>query len=136
MKKKLMISALLMLLAAALFAGCGSAQDKSGGEAAAYRTLSADEAKELMDNESDYMILDVRTSEEYDEGHIPGAVLLPVTELSERASELLTDKDQLLLVYCRSGNRSKKAAETLAELGYTNVVDFGGIRDWKYDIEK
>ena len=81
------------------------------------------------------VILDVRTEEEYNEGHIPNAILIPNTEIRERAELELTDQDQLILVYCRSGNRSKLAAAILVELGYTNVVEFGGINSWPYDIE-
>ena len=88
-----------------------------------------------MYTETDYIILDVRTEEEYNEGHIPNAILIPNTEIRERAELELTDQDQLILVYCRSGNRSKLAAAILVELGYTNVVEFGGINSWPYDIE-
>ena len=78
----------------------------------------------------------MRTQEEYDEGHIPGAILIPNTEIETRAEAALPDKDQLILVYCRSGRRSKLAAEALAELGYTNIKEFGGILDWPYAVEK
>ena len=99
-------------------------------------SITADEAKEIMDSASDYIILDVRTDEEFIEGHIPGAILIPDYEITASANTMLPNKDQLILVYCRSGRRSKLAAETLAELGYTNVKEFGGIIDWKYEIEK
>lgn len=89
-----------------------------------------------MDSEEGYIILDVRTDEEYAGGHIPGAILIPHDDIANQAEETLADKDQLILVYCRSGNRSRQAAEALAELGYTNVVDFGGINDWPYEIER
>lgn len=85
-----------------------------------------------MDSEEGYIILDVRTDVEFAEGHIPGAILIPDYEIKKRAEEILTDKDQLILVYCRSGRRSKNAASDLADLGYTNVKEFGGIIDWKY----
>ena len=97
--------------------------------------ITAEEAKQIMDSEEGYIILDVRTQEEYDEGHIPGAILIPNTEIEARAEEELPDKDQLILVYCRSGRRSKLAAEILVELGYTNIREFGGIIDWPYEIE-
>ena len=97
--------------------------------------ITAEEAKELMDTETGYVILDVRSQEEYDEGHIPGAVVIPDTEIKDQAEEILTDKEQLILVYCRSGRRSKNAAAALAELGYTNVKEFGGIIDWPYEVE-
>lgn len=98
--------------------------------------ITAEEAKEIMDNQEGYIILDVRAQEEYDEGHIPGAIVIPHTEIEERAEEELLDKGQLFLVYCRSGRRSKIAAEALVELGYTNIREFGGILDWPYETEK
>ena len=97
--------------------------------------ITAEEAKQIMDSEEDYIILDVRTREEYDEGHIPGAIVISHEEIAEKADEVLTDKDQLILVYCRSGRRSKIAAEALVELGYTNIKEFGGIIDWPYEVE-
>ena len=97
--------------------------------------ITAEEAKKIMDSEEGYIILDVRTQEEYDQGHIPGAMLIPNTEIETKAEEVLMDKDQLLLVYCRSGRRSKLASEILVELGYTNIKEFGGIIDWPYEIE-
>lgn len=101
-----------------------------------YKSVSSQEAKELMDSEDSYIILDVRTEEEYAEGHIKNAVLIPDYEIAERAEKELTDKNQLILVYCRSGRRSKIASDILVSLDYTNVVEFGGIIDWQYDIEK
>ena len=97
--------------------------------------ITAEKAKQIMDMEEGYIILDVRTQEEYDEGHIPGAILIPNTEIEDRAEDELTDKNQLILVYCRSGRRSKLAAEILVELGYTNIREFGGIIDWPYEVE-
>lgn len=102
---------------------------------AAYVNITAEEAKQIMDSEEGYVILDVRTQEEYDQGHIPGAILIPDTEIDDKAEEVLTDKDQLILVYCRSGRRSKLASEILVELGYTNIKEFGGIIDWPYETE-
>ena len=96
--------------------------------------ITAEEAKKLMDSEEGCIILDVRTREEYDQGHIPGAVLIPNTEIEAKAADLLPDKDQLILVYCRSGRRSKLAAQSLADLGYTNIREFGGILDWPYEV--
>ena len=97
--------------------------------------ISAQEAKKIMDEETGYVILDVRTQEEYDQGHIPGAILIPDYEIEGKAESMLPDKDQQLLIYCRSGRRSKLAAEALVELGYTNIWEFGGIIDWPYDVE-
>ena len=97
--------------------------------------ITAQEAKKIMDTEEGYIILDTRTQEEYDEGHIPGAIVIAHDEIAEKAERLLPDKDQLLLVYCRSGRRSKIAAEALVQLGYTNIKEFGGIIDWPYETE-
>ena len=88
-----------------------------------------------MNNQKDYVILDTRTQQEYDQGHIPGAFLIPHDEILEKAESVLTDKNQLILVYCRSGRRSKLAAEDLVKLGYTNIKEFGGIIDWPYEVE-
>ena len=99
-----------------------------------YMQITAKEAKNIMDNETDYIILDVRTEEEFIEGHIAGAILIPDYEITEKAEKFLTDKDQLILVYCRSGRRSKLAADSLVTMGYTNIKEFGGIIDWPYDV--
>ena len=122
-----------MLLSLALPFGCVGCSD---GGSATYEQISGAEAKALMDSESGYIIIDARTQEEYDQGHIPGAILIPEYEIAVRAEKELPDKDQLILVYCRSGRRSKIAAEELVKLGYTNVKEFGGIIDWKYEIVK
>ena len=95
--------------------------------------ITAEEAKKIMDTESEYVILDVRTEEEFAQGHIPGAILIPDYEIREEAESSLPDKDALILVYCRSGRRSKNAAQILLELGYTNIREFGGIIDWPYE---
>ena len=99
-----------------------------------FLNITAEEAKKLMDSEEDRIILDVRSREEYDQGHIPGAILIPDTEIEAKAADLLPDKEQLILVYCRSGRRSKLAAQSLADLGYTNIREFGGILDWPYEV--
>jgi len=125
--------ALLLLLAVMMLTACG--QDTENGQEAVYMNITAEEAKEIMDTEEGYIILDVRTQEEYDEGHIPGAIVISHEEIEEKAEKVLTDKDQMILVYCRSGRRSKLAAEALVELGYTNIKEFGGIIDWPYETE-
>ena len=96
--------------------------------------IDAKTAKSMMETESDFIILDVRTQEEYNEGHIANAVLLPNDQIGDKASDVLPDKDQMILIYCRSGNRSGQALEKLAELGYTQLYDFGGIIDWPYEV--
>ena len=120
-----------LFLLLALLTGCGSTAENTG----TYTQISQEKAKEMMDQQ-DVVILDVREQEEYDAGHIPGAILIPYTMIEEKANELLQEKDHLILVYCRSGRRSKIAAEALLELGYTNIKEFGGIIDWPYEVEK
>ncbi len=115
----------LFLLMLFLFVGCTETSSEN-----AYSQITADEAMVLMEEEEDYTILDVRTFEEFDERHIPQAICIPNETIGEEEISALPDKDQLILVYCRSGNRSKQAAEKLVQLGYTHVVEFGGINDW------
>ena len=119
-----------LFLSLMLLAGCGGNTADSS-----YQQISQEEAKEMMDTQ-DVIILDVREQDEYDSGHIPGAVLLPVGTIDETtAAEVIPEKDSTVLVYCRSGNRSKTASSTLAELGYTNIYEFGGINTWPYETE-
>ena len=127
--EKWIIGMLVMLL----FAGCSQA--KGNPQEASFVNITAEKAKQLMDTEENYIILDVRTQEEYDQGHIPGAILIPDNRIDADAEKVLTDKNQLILVYCRSGRRSKLAAEHLVQLGYTNIKEFGGILDWPYEVE-
>ena len=129
--KGIMVAAVAVVLSVAM-ASCQMNSNTLIG----YQRISAAEALVMMDSNDELIILDVRTEEEFSEGHIPGAILIPDYELAERAEAELPNKDQLILVYCRSGRRSKAAAEMLVGMGYTNVKDFGGIIDWKYDIEK
>ena len=125
---KRILSGLCSLLL--LLTGCGA-----NGAGNTYEQISQEQAKEMMDTQ-DVLILDVREQDEYDSGHIPGAVLLPVGTIDEKtAAEVIPDKDTTVLVYCRSGNRSKKASSALAGLGYTNIFEFGGINTWPYEIE-
>ncbi|MDD2973062.1 MAG: rhodanese-like domain-containing protein [Lachnospiraceae bacterium] len=101
-----------------------------------YQQITQEQAKEIMDTQEGFILLDVRTQQEYDMGYIPGAICIPNEEIDENVTEQLPDKDQLILVYCRSGNRSKQAAEKLAKLGYTNVQEFGGINTWAYRVTR
>ena len=114
------------LLSLLLLAGCAAPVDSE----ASYQQISMDEAIAIMEAESDYMILDVRTTEEFADKHIPDAINIPNETIGTEDIPELPDKDQLILVYCRSGNRSKQASDKLANLGYTNIVEFGGINDW------
>ena len=123
-----------LLLVILLLAGC--AETTSGENDATYRQITMSEAVEMMASESDYIILDVRRPDEFAAGHIPNAVNIPNESIGADEIDELPDKDRLILVYCRSGNRSKQASEKLVRLGYTNIVEFGGILDWKGEIEK
>ena len=141
MSKKIILLALAIITVATVFAGCTQKTDKNQTEAiqvniGTYYQIPQDEAKRIMDEESDYIIVDAREQSEYDEGHIKGAIVIPYTEIEQKAEELLPNKTQLILVYCRSGRRSKIAAQSLANMGYKNVKEFGGIIDWQYEIEK
>ena len=122
-----------LLLAVMMLTACGQAKENDQG--AVYVNITAEEAKRIIDSEDGYIILDVREQDEYDAGHIPEAILIPYTQIGETANEMRPDKDQLILVSCRSGRRSKLAAEALVELGYTNIKEFGGIIDWPYEVE-
>ena len=127
---KRMISAVLIILL--LFTGCGG----NSMEQNSYQQITQDVAKEMMDA-GDVVILDVREQYEYDAGHITGAVLLPVGGITEdAAAAVIDDLETVILVYCRSGNRSKTASQVLVDIGYTNVYEFGGINTWPYEIEK
>ena len=122
-----------IILGMLLLTACGA--EKENKQETVYMNITAQEAKEIMDSREGYVILDTRTQEEYEESHIPGAILIPYDEILEKAESVLTDKNQLILVYCRSGRRSKLAAEDLVKLGYTNIKEFGGILDWEYEVE-
>ena len=127
---KRMLPAVLTILL--LFTGCGGTSMKENN----YQQITQEAAKEMMDTQ-EVLILDVREQHEYDGGHIPGAVLLPVgTITKDTASAVIDDLDTVVLVYCRSGNRSKTASQALVDLGYTNIYEFGGINTWPYEIEK
>ena len=131
--KKILILTLILFLTAC---GNNNVADNEKGEKAMYQQITQEEAKKIMDSGEDIVILDVREQDEFDEGHIPGAILIPYTEIENKAEKIIPDKDKQILVYCRSGRRSKIASESLANLGYTNVKEFGGIIDWEYEIEK
>ena len=135
MKRLLFAALAIWMLTACTQNMPGSTETPTIHPEAIYMNITAAQAKEIMDTQTGYIILDTRTQEEYDEGHIPGAILIPYDEIAEKAEAMLTDRNQLLLVYCRSGRRSKIAAETLVELGYTNIREFGGIIDWPYEVE-
>ena len=121
-----------ILLSALMFTGCAGT---SNNQTNTYRQITMDEAVAMMAEESGYIILDVRRPDEFAAGHIPNAINMPNESIGTTEIPELPDKDQLIMVYCRSGRRSKEAAEKLVKLGYTNIVEFGGILDWKGEIE-
>ena len=128
---RILLPAVIAMTAVLILTGCGSsADDKTAGDKKTYRQVSPEEAAAMMEEETDYIILDVRTQEEYETAHIPGAICIPNETIGTEDIPELPDKEQLILVYCRSGNRSKQASEKLAKQGYTNIVEFGGINSW------
>ncbi len=133
-----LLAAVFLVLSACSGSGEGSVitAKEDGVSSRTYQKISPAEAKAIMDDGSSHVVLDVRTADEYDQGHIPGAILIPDTELSSRAEAELPNKDEAILVYCRSGRRSAAAAEKLSSMGYTQVFDFGGIIDWPYETTK
>ncbi len=131
--KKLKGLIIMLLIPLSLFGLTGCSSDD---EPITFEQITAEQAKIIMDTEESYIIIDARTAEEFSEGHIEGAILIPEYEIAARAENELPDKDALILVYCRSGRRSKIASEELVKLGYTNVKEFGGIIDWPYEVVK
>lgn len=121
---------LLIFSVAMLLSGCGETTQENH-----YQQISQEQAKEMMDTQ-EVIILDVREQDEYERGHIPNAQLLPVNLITETtAGDIIPEKDSIVLVYCRSGNRSKTASQTLTDIGYTNIYEFGGINTWFYEVE-
>ena len=124
---------LLILAVVMLLSGCASA---NSSPSASYTQITQEEAKEMMKKDDGHIIIDVRRQDEYDEGHIPGAVLIPNESITDKQPEELPELDQIILVYCRSGRRSKEASQKLADIGYTHVYEFGGINTWTGEIVK
>ena len=122
-----------ILLSALMFTGCAGS---SNHQTNTYRSITMEDAVAMIEQETGYIILDVRRPDEFAAGHIPNAINVPNETIGTAEIPELPDKDQLILVYCRSGRRSKEASEKLVKLGYTNIVEFGGILDWKGEIEK
>jgi len=135
---KMILAIIPALILIAVIAGCalrGQVMD-GDGMVNSYKHISQEEAMKMMEADDGHVIVDVRRQDEYDEGHIPGAICIPNEEITGEKPELLPDTDQIILVYCRSGRRSKEAAEKLFNLGYNNVYEFGGIVDWTGEIVK
>ena len=124
---------LLILAVVMMLSGCASA---TSSPSASYTQITQEEAKEMMKKDDGHIIIDVRRQDEYDEGHIPGAVLIPNESITDKQPEELPELDQIILVYCRSGRRSKEASQKLADIGYTHVYEFGGINTWTGEIVK
>ncbi|VYU09970.1 Thiosulfate sulfurtransferase PspE precursor [Clostridium tertium] len=136
MKKNIIV--LFLILGTFVISGCSTLNKEvstNNEESVKVVKITSEEAKEEMNN-GDVTILDVRTEEEYNSGHIENSILITVDDIESKAEEILSNKDEKILVYCRSGNRSKKAADLLVKMGYTNVYDFGGIKDWPYEVVK
>lgn len=149
LNKSVMATFLAAVMALTLLCGCSAKTDTAAvteattdtqaqtqDEKRTYKQISSDEAAELMKTEKDYIILDVRRQDEFDSGHIPGAICVPNEIIGTADIPELPDKSQLILVYCRSGRRSKEASQKLADMGYTNITEFGGIIDWKGEVVK
>ena len=125
--------AFILIAAVILLTGCSIG---GTGNSASYHQIAQEEAKEMMTKNDGHVIVDVRRQDEYDEGHIPGAVLIPNESITDTQPEQLPDLNQVILIYCRSGRRSKEASQKLADMGYTNIYEFGGINTWNGEIEK
>lgn len=125
--------AFILIAAVILLTGCSIG---GTGNSASYHQITQEEAKEMMTKNDGHVIVDVRRQDEYDEGHIPGAVLIPNESITDKQPEQLPDLNQVILIYCRSGRRSKEASQKLADMGYTNIYEFGGINTWNGEIEK
>lgn len=125
--------AFILIAAVILLTGCSIG---GTGNSASYHQIAQEEAKEMMTKNDGHVIVDVRRQDEYDEGHIPGAVLIPNESITDKQPEQLPDLNQVILIYCRSGRRSKEASQKLADMGYTNIYEFGGINTWSGEIEK
>ncbi|MDD6252208.1 MAG: rhodanese-like domain-containing protein [Oscillospiraceae bacterium] len=123
-----------IILATLLMGGCAGGTHST--EKASYKQISMSEAMQIIESEKDYIILDVRRADEFSKGHIPGAINVPNESIGSGEIPELPNKDQMILVYCRSGRRSKEAASKLADLGYTDIIEFGGILDYKGELEK
>ena len=125
--------AIIFFAITVLLSGCAQ---PSGSTMASYKQITQEEAKEMMTKDDGHIIVDVRRQDEYDEGHIPDAILIPNESITDKQPDELPDLNQIILVYCRSGRRSKEASQKLADLGYTNVYEFGGINTWTGEVVK
>ncbi len=132
-KWKNYVAAFMLVLVAFFAMACASGEkssESSDGNEGSYKQITQDEAKEMMEKDDGHVIVDVRTIDEYKSGHIPEAINIPNEGIGSEQPDELPDLEQIILIYCRSGNRSKQASEKLAKIGYTNIYEFGGINDW------
>jgi len=132
MRKRILSLIFIVAFSFLNIVGCSHAQSE---KQASYQTISSETAKKRLESEKGIVLLDVRTSEENLEKRIPGSILIPVNDIKNQASEKLKDKNAAIYVYCRSGNRSAVASQELANLGYINVFNLGGINNWPYETE-
>ena len=130
------VAILLLRAAVPMLTGCFQKIDGDGMVYKSYRQISQEEAKEMMKKDDGHIVVDVRRQDEYDAGHIPDAILIPNESIGEERPDALPDLEQIILIYCRSGNRSKQAAQKLFDMGYTNVYEFGGVVDWTGELVK
>lgn len=138
MKKRLLTVLIMVISIMFVLGGCKNSSEKNQTleQTDAIHKITAEQAKKIMDENTDIIVLDVRTKEEYNEGHIEGAILIPNEDINDTQPEQLPELNKQILLYCRTGNRSGQASEKLSKIGYTNIYDFGGIQDWPYDIVK
>lgn len=137
MKKLVKRVTLLIILFVGILSliSCGK-NEEAITEVAAFSKISSEDAKKIIDEEKNIVIIDVRTEDEYNSGHIKNSILIPVNDLKDKAENILKDKNQKILIYCRTGNRSNTAGKILDEMGYSNIYDFGGINSWEYGLVK
>ena len=133
-KNEIMKNLLIAVLCICMFCSGCVTDNSNAKEEPLYSSITMEDAAVLLESENDYLLLDVRTEQEYFSGHIPGAVCIPNEDIDKTVVEALPDQEQVIFVYCRSGNRSKQAAEKLANLGYTNIVEIGGVKDWPGEL--
>ena len=133
-RKRIYVLVVAAIAAFAVLTGCGGSDQAADDPSGSYTQITQEDAKAMMAKDDGHIIVDVRTQEEYDEVHIPEAVCIPNEEIGTEPPEFLADPDQVILVYCRSGNRSKQASQKLYDMGYTNVYEFGGINDWTGEV--
>lgn len=124
---------IMLFAVVVMLSGCACGSESTS---ASYIQITQEEAMKMMEKDDGHIIVDVRRQDEYDEGHIKGAILIPNESISNKKLKELPDLDQIILIYCRSGRRSKEASQKLADMGYTNIYEFGGINTWTGEIEK